>query len=258
MSNLPTDESQLLISSLSRQNPDMTEITQRLDTLAEENKTIKHENQTMKITMQQLLKQVDQLQSCFNTSQQVMATYDERHATILSELEGLKESMRNSQPQHKQAVALPEETSMRSIPAPSKVLIDDQKKKDNRLVELRRITKEYMHVDDGEAALRLYKLQKTMIHVVSDLKKYMKTRNEDISKSWKSIDMSTQRVAFEMVEREASGLGVPLNMCIGYWGARRLISKSWANALRTTKKHIRDGKKKKKKKKKSNKLFRTR
>lgn len=224
---------------------EITEITKRLDTLVEENKAIKQENQSMMNTIQRLVKQVDQLQSSFNTSQQVIATYDERHATILSELNSVKESMMDIYPQKQvQQPALTEETSMRSIPAPSKVMIDEQKKKDNRLVELRRITKEYMHVDDGEAALRLYKLQKTMIHVVADLKKYMKSRGEDISKSWKSIDMSTQRVAFEMVEREATSLGVPLNMCIGYWGARRLISKSWANALRTTKKHIktREGK----------------
>jgi chromosome segregation ATPase len=249
MSDLQTDESLQLVSSLSKENnPQMTEINKRLDTLVQENKAIKQENQSIMNTMQQLLKQVDQLQSSFNTSQQVIATYDERHATILSELNGLKESIidcnHNNHPQQPQQPVLTEETSMRSIPAPSKVMIDEQKKKDNRLVELRRITKEYMHVDDGEAALRLYKLQKTMVHVVSDLKKYMKNRNEDISKSWKSIDMSTQRVAFEMVEREATSLGVPLNMCIGYWGARRLISKSWANALRTTKKHIKttDGK----------------
>lgn len=185
-----------------------------------------------------------------------LAGHDERHASLLSELNTMKEhneTLNNNNTTISALSTLPavstvvttgnmqeqeeQVTVKRSIPAPSKFLVEEQKKKDNRLLELRRITKEYKNVDDEEAGLRLYKLQKTMVHVVSDLKKYMKSKDEDITKSWKSIDLNTQRVAFEMVEKEAISLGVPLNMCIGYWGARRLISKSWANALRTSKKN---------------------
>ncbi|KAI7901267.1 uncharacterized protein BX663DRAFT_487839 [Cokeromyces recurvatus] len=208
---------------------------------------LKDENKTLTDSVNKLKEKVDYLQTALNESHQELNTYSERQTTILSELNNLKEtimdnnsllSRQNNDENNVTTSNLLSVVAARSIPAPSKVMVDDQKKKDNRLVELRRMTREYMKVSDEEAGLRLYKLQKTMIHVVSDLKKYMKERNEDISKSWKSIDINTQRVAFEMVEREASSLGVPLHMCIGYWGARRLISKSWANALRTTKKHI--------------------
>lgn len=228
-----------------------------LNTIQNENIALKKDNLQITETINQLRHTVDELQKSLLIAQNDLTAYDERHATILSELNGLKESIMDSNRIQQHNVQPPSITqhlptdirdninivsSQRSIPAPSKILLDENKKKDNRLVELRRITKEYMDVSDEEAGLRLYKLQKTMIHVVSDLKKYMMSRLEDISKSWKSIDISTQRVAFEMVEKEATSLGVPLNMCIGYWGARRLISKSWANALRTSKKHVNSGK----------------
>ncbi|KAI9481100.1 MAG: hypothetical protein EXX96DRAFT_618062 [Benjaminiella poitrasii] len=217
--------------------------------------SLQNEDKLKTETIKQLRDQIDYLQTALNQSHQELNSYNERQMTILSELNSLKETIMDNHSllvrqnshneQHTPNSDIVPSNNMvlsaaaaRSIPAPSKVMVDDQKKKDNRLVELRKMTREYMKVSDEEAGLRLYKLQKTMIHVVSDLKKYMKERNEDISKSWKSIDISTQRVAFEMVEREAASLGVPLHMCIGYWGARRLISKSWANALRTTKKHI--------------------
>ncbi|CEP16260.1 hypothetical protein [Parasitella parasitica] len=224
-----------------------------LNAIRDENTALKQDNLQITETINQLRQTVDELQKSLAVAQRDLAAYDERHATILSELNGLKESIMDSnrglQPPMLSSYlvvtdkdnAAATASSQRSIPAPSKVLLDENKKKDNRLVELRRITKEYMNVSDEEAGLRLYKLQKTMIHVVSDLKKYMVTKREDINKSWKSIDISTQRVAFEMVEKEACSLGVPLNMCIGYWGARRLISKSWANALRTSKKHVGTG-----------------
>ncbi|KAK4518954.1 uncharacterized protein ATC70_009181 [Mucor velutinosus] len=234
---------------------DYSALKQTLNTIQKENTALKEDNLQITATIDELRHTVDELQKTLATAKSDLAAYDERHATILSELNGLKESIMDSNrmyqdisnPQPSQTALLPNEardtiaSSQRSIPAPSKVLLDENKKKDNRLVELRRITREYMNVSDEEAGLRLYKLQKTMIHVVSDLKKYMMSRHEDVTKSWKSIDISTQRVAFEMVEKEASNLGVPLNLCIGYWGARRLISKSWANALRTSKKHVNTG-----------------
>ncbi|KAL9545838.1 hypothetical protein MBANPS3_006949 [Mucor bainieri] len=234
---------------------DYSALKQTLNTIQKENTALKEDNLHITATIIDLRHTVDELQKTLATARSDLAAYDERHATILSELNGLKESIMdsnrmyqdNSNQQPPQAALLPNDSSdtmassQRSIPAPSKVLLDENKKKDNRLVELRRITREYMNVSDEEAGLRLYKLQKTMIHVVSDLKKYMMGRHEDVTKSWKSIDISTQRVAFEMVEKEASSLGVPLNLCIGYWGARRLISKSWANALRTSKKHVNTG-----------------
>ncbi|KAI8646265.1 hypothetical protein BD408DRAFT_428874 [Parasitella parasitica] len=225
-----------------------------LNAIQDENTALKLDNQQITETINQLRDTVDELQKSLLIAQRDLAAYDERHATILSELNVLKESIMDSNRSQQHDIAPPLLTSysvvvdkdnvtatassQRSIPAPSKVLLDENKKKDNRLVELRRITKEFMNVSDEEAGLRLYKLQKTMVHVVSDLKKYMMVKKEDVGKSWKSIDIGTQRVAFEMVEKEASSLGVPLNMCIGYWGARRLISKSWANALRTSKKHV--------------------
>ncbi|KAI9265309.1 hypothetical protein EDC94DRAFT_658217 [Helicostylum pulchrum] len=230
-----------------------------LQLLKDENTLIKTHQQHTEQAVTQLKQDVIELQSTVKQLLQELTAHDERHATILGELNRLKESVMdsnslqnnnnhnssnsgsssNTNPALENGLTnVPVSSSLRSIPAPSKILVEDQKKKDNRLVELRRITKEYMNVEEEEAGLRLYKLQKTMVHVVSNLKKYMKDRNEDICKSWKSIDITTQRVAFEMVEREALSLGVPLNLCIGYWGARRLISKSWANALRTTKKHI--------------------
>lgn len=235
-----------------------------IEAVKQSNELLSKKNGENGETLKELQDQLTELQSCVHKYQQDLISYEERQTTILTELNRLKETVMDSNNLLKQtqstttnttsttsntnvnnpmAILAISSSSMRSIPAPSKVMVDDQKKKDNRLVELKRITKDYMEVTEEEASLRLYKLQKTMIHVVSDLKKYMTERNEDISKSWKSIDMSTQRVAFEMVEREAVGLGVPLNMCIGYWGARRLISKSWANALRTTKKHIKSGSK---------------
>lgn len=210
-----------------------------LQLLRDENELIKNQQ---KVTEQQVIKLQNQVASIEKVMTQVLkdlTSHDERHATILGELNGLKESVMDSNSLN--ITKDPMVSSMRSIPAPSKVLVNDQKKKDNRLFELRRITRECMHVEDEEAGLRLYKLQKTMVHVVSNLKNFMKDKNEDVCKSWKSIDISTQRIAFEMVEREAVSLGVPLNLCIGYWGARRLISKSWANALRTTKKHVKSG-----------------
>lgn len=233
---------------------DHSALRQTLDTIQKENITLKKDNIHITEAINELRHTVDELQKSLSIAKSDLAAYDERHATVLSELNGLKEAIMdsnrihqdNSNPQPPQIVPPNEArdttgSSQRSIPAPSKVLLDENKKKDNRLVELRRITREYMNVSDEEAGLRLYKLQKTMIHVVSDLKKYMMSRHEDVTKSWKSIDISTQRVAFEMVEKEASSLGVPLNLCIGYWGARRLISKSWANALRTSKKHVNTG-----------------
>ncbi|EPB91787.1 hypothetical protein HMPREF1544_01295 [Mucor circinelloides 1006PhL] len=233
---------------------DHSALRQTLDTIQKENITLKKDNIQITEAINELRHTVDELQKSLSIAKSDLAVYDERHATVLSELNGLKEAIMdsnrmhqdNSNPQPPQIVPPNEArdttgSSQRSIPAPSKVLLDENKKKDNRLVELRRITREYMNVSDEEAGLRLYKLQKTMIHVVSDLKKYMMSRHEDVTKSWKSIDISTQRVAFEMVEKEASSLGVPLNLCIGYWGARRLISKSWANALRTSKKHVNTG-----------------
>ncbi|GAA5811495.1 hypothetical protein MFLAVUS_004932 [Mucor flavus] len=231
-----------------------------LQLLKDENTLIKTHQQHTEQAVTQLKQDVLDLQSTVKQLLQELTAHDERHATMLGELNRLKETVMdsnslnnsnlhnnnnnnnnnsNSNPTLENGLTnVAVSSSLRSIPAPSKILVEDQKKKDNRLVELRRITKEYMNVEEEEAGLRLYKLQKTMVHVVSNLKKYMKDRNEDICKSWKSIDITTQRVAFEMVEREALSLGVPLNLCIGYWGARRLISKSWANALRTTKKHI--------------------
>lgn len=234
---------------------DYSALNQTLNAIQKENTALKEDNLQITTTINELRNTVDELQKTLATAQSDLALYDERHATILSELNGLKETIMDSNRMYQdtsniqpsQVPLLPNEardtiaSSQRSIPAPSKVLLDENKKKDNRLVELRRITREYMNVSDEEAGLRLYKLQKTMIHVVSDLKKYMMSRHEDVTKSWKSIDISTQRVAFEMVEKEASSLGVPLNLCIGYWGARRLISKSWANALRTSKKHVNTG-----------------
>jgi hypothetical protein len=266
----------ILVQQLRQENDklkqDYTNIQSQLDSVQQENLVIKQEQLKTGFSLKELQEQVVTLQRVFA---QAVQDHDEQHATILHVLNGLKESImdtNSSLPQQQQSnttaavsaeeasptitttAAQPSTTtptatatsssSSRSIPAPSKVLVDNHKKKDNRLVELRQITKKHMSVNDEEAGLRLYKLQKTMVHVVSDLKKYMKDKDEDISKSWKSIDISTQRVAFEMVEKEALSLGVPLNLCIGYWGARRLISKSWANALRTTKKHIKtaDGK----------------
>lgn len=234
---------------------DYSALKQTLNAIQQENTALKEDNLQITATINELRHTVDELQKTLAAAKNDLAAYDERHATILSELNGLKESIMDSNriyqdstnPQPPKTASFPNEatdtiaSSQRSIPAPSKVLLDENKKKDNRLVELRRITREYMNVSDEEAGLRLYKLQKTMIHVVSDLKKYMMSRHEDVTKSWKSIDISTQRVAFEMVEKEASSLGVPLNLCIGYWGARRLISKSWANALRTSKKHVNTG-----------------
>lgn len=209
-----------------------------LQLLREENELMKTQHTAMRQQIYALENQVATLERVMTQVLKDLTGHDERHATILGELNGLKESVMDSN-----SLNMTEDlgSSMRSIPAPSKVLVNNQKKKDNRLFELRRITRDCMHIDDEEAGLRLYKLQKTMVHVVSDLKNYMKDKNEDVCKSWKSIDISTQRIAFEMVEREAVSLGVPLNLCIGYWGARRLISKSWANALRTTKKHIGSG-----------------
>ncbi|KAI8094405.1 hypothetical protein BDF21DRAFT_448608 [Thamnidium elegans] len=223
-----------------------------LQLLKDENILIKTHQQHTEQAVIHLKQDVADLQSTVKHLLQELTAHDERHATMLGELNRLKESVMDSNSLNNNNLSssnsnttidnsltdVPVSSSLRSIPAPSKILVEDQKKKDNRLVELRRITKEYMNVEEEEAGLRLYKLQKTMVHVVSNLKKYMRDRNEDICKSWKSIDITTQRVAFEMVEREALSLGVPLNLCIGYWGARRLISKSWANALRTTKKHI--------------------
>lgn len=254
-----TNESlQDTVSKLEKENlrieKEYKEIQQTIETVKETNKVLSQDNTANNETIKELTIKVTLLQANMEKCQQDLTAYEERQTTILTELNRLKETVMDSNNLLKQTNPIPTQTntnvnnpmaivaissgSMRSIPAPSKVMVDDQKKKDNRLVELKRITKDCMKVSEEEASLRLYKLQKTMIHVVSDLKKYMIDRNEDISKSWKSIDMSTQRVAFEMVEREAVSLGVPLNMCIGYWGARRLISKSWANALRTTKKHI--------------------
>lgn len=216
-------------------NDDKTE----LQMLRQENDLLKLQHKAMEEQIAGLQNQVANLQKVMTQVLKDLTGHDERHATMLGELNGLKESVMNSNSLN--MTTEDSGSSMRSIPAPSKVLVNNQKKKDNRLFELRRITKDCMHVDDEEAGLRLYKLQKTMVHVVSDLKNYMKDKNEDVCKSWKSIDISTQRIAFEMVEREAVSLGVPLNLCIGYWGARRLISKSWANALRTTKKHAESG-----------------
>jgi uncharacterized protein YukE len=232
------------------------QLTAQLEAVKAENAELRKESTTTAQTITELREKTDVLQQALAKSQLELSTFQERQTTILAELNRLKEAVMDSNNLMKSNDDVPStdtvgssdalailsmgvgSASMRSIPAPSKVMLEDQKKKDNRLVELKRITKEFMNINDQEANLRLYKLQKTMIHVVADLKKYMQERNEDISKSWKSIELSTQRVAFDMVETEAVSLGVPLNMCIGYWGARRLISKSWANALRTTKKHI--------------------
>lgn len=263
---------EITVEQLSAENKKLLEnynlLNLTLNAVKEENEQSKQESMSRLQVITELREKVDTLQRALDKSQAELSGCQERQMTILAELNRLKEAVMDSN--NKQTS---EETatgdgntgltvsrtvttlnaatntqhtplgqlslnagSMRSIPAPSKVTLDDHKKKDNRLVELRRITKEYMNVSDEEAQSRLYKLQKTMIHVVSDLKKYMSDRNENINKSWKSIDMSTQRVAFEMVETEAASLGVPLDMCIGYWGARRLISKSWANALRRVKK----------------------
>lgn len=263
---------QEIVSRLEKENRQLERqydfLNTTLEAVKESSKVISKDNVANSETLRHLTDKITVLQASIDKCQQDLASYEERQTTILTELNRLKETVMDSNNLLKQTSNNVTETldntnannpmaivaissssssssgSMRSIPAPSKVMVDDQKKKDNRLVELKRITKDYMKVSEEEAGLRLYKLQKTMIHVVSDLKKYMLDQNEDISKSWKSIDMTTQRVAFEMVEREATSLGVPLNMCIGYWGARRLISKSWANALRTTKKHIKsEGKK---------------
>lgn len=235
---------------------DIQDLKNVIDSLKAENLALTTKQLETDITVEKLKQDLDTTQESLLKVLRDLNSHDERHATLLSELNSFKEFIMNTQGFTQEVTAEPQmitldssnemtptssTAAMRSIPAPSKVMVDDNKKKDNRLIELRRITRENMNVDDEEAGLRLYKLQKTMIHVVSDLKKYMKTKNEDISKSWKSIDINTQRVAFEMVEREATSLGVPLNMCIGYWGARRLVSKSWANALRTTKKNMKTG-----------------
>ncbi|KAI9354428.1 hypothetical protein BD770DRAFT_392340 [Pilaira anomala] len=225
-----------------------------LQSLRNENKLLKTQQQETKNEVKELKEQISCLESTMKRILQELTDHDERHATILAELNRLKESVMDSNSSNMNNSGNSDHSSsnntidinstdnnitaslVRSVPAPSKILVQDQKKKDNRLAELKRMTKTYMNVDEEEAGLRLFRLQKTMVHVVMDLKKYIEERGEDVSKSWKSIDTATQRVAFEMVEREAISLGVPLNLCIGYWGARRLISKSWANALRTTRK----------------------
>ncbi|CAO3651337.1 unnamed protein product [Mucor hiemalis] len=178
--------------------------------------------QSLEAKQQETDKVVELLKNELAQMRQQLTGHDELHASVLSQLNTMKEHVIIRSP-IVETVMQPVDTQQqqegvivkRSIPAPSKFLVEEQKKKDNRLLELRRITKEYKNVDDEEAGLRLYKLQK----------------------QWFTSYLNTQRVAFEMVEREAISLGVPLNMCIGYWGARRLISKSWANALRTSKKN---------------------
>jgi DNA repair exonuclease SbcCD ATPase subunit len=238
---------EILVSVLSK---DQTTLKEQVETLLEIKALLEHDKVQQLQEIEQLSNSLKNLENDFEEEKERMETIQSQYYTIQSEHSALKLklSMTGNENGNNNGTSplyssnsnnIPTASaSMRTIPAPSKVAVNDQKKKDNRLSELRRITREVMNVDDDEAGLRLYKLQKTMVHVVADLKNYMKERNEDITKSWKSIDMGTQRVAFEMVEREASSLGVPINMCIGYWGARRLISKSWANALRTTKKHI--------------------
>ncbi|KAI8876839.1 hypothetical protein K501DRAFT_337833 [Backusella circina FSU 941] len=240
---------EILVSVLSK---DQTILKEQVETLKTSNERLENENGQQQKVIERLSISLKNLENDFEEEKERMETIQSQYYTIQNEHSKLKlkvsmagsdSSNGNLPPYLSNSDSNNNNTptasaSMRTIPAPSKVAVDDQKKKDNRLSELRRITREVMNVDDDEAGLRLYKLQKTMVHVVADLKNFMKERNEDITKSWKSIDMGTQRVAFEMVEREASSLGVPINMCIGYWGARRLISKSWANALRTTKKHI--------------------
>ncbi|KAG2236953.1 hypothetical protein INT48_002022 [Thamnidium elegans] len=195
-----------------------------LQLLKDENILIKTHQQHTEQAVIHLKQDVADLQSTVKHLLQELTAHDERHATMLGELNRLKESVMDSNSLNNNNLSSSNsnttiDNSLTDVPVSSSL-------------------RKYMNVEEEEAGLRLYKLQKTMVHVVSNLKKYMRDRNEDICKSWKSIDITTQRVAFEMVEREALSLGVPLNLCIGYWGARRLISKSWANALRTTKKHI--------------------
>ncbi|KAL0576122.1 hypothetical protein ABG067_008965, partial [Albugo candida] len=146
--------------------------------------TLKEENLALTNKQIETEKQIDQLKDELGTTQQSLIKVleelnglDERHSTILTELNSFKESLMNTQhqtesievsptpPTSSVAIAVAASAAMRSIPAPSKIMVDDNKKKDNRLLELRRITREHMNVDDEEAGLRLYKLQKTMIHV---------------------------------------------------------------------------------------------
>ncbi|KAI8075946.1 uncharacterized protein B0P05DRAFT_638536 [Gilbertella persicaria] len=215
------------------------EVKKLIDRLTKDNAHLKSDQLELQKTVSNLQAEnltlrsdLTSLRDIVYESQRNIHLLTEQYRTTTDRIEQLKKDNTNNN-------NVPTSTASvvkRSIPAPSKVLIDEQKKKDNRLLELRRITQHVMQVSEDEAKLRLHKLQKTMIHVVADLKKLMRQKKEATNKSWKAIDVNTQRVAFELVEREATAIGVPLTMCIGYWGARRLISKSWANALRTTKK----------------------